>query len=293
MLPEKLVLLTAIVRRHKASSVLAKLMSTGFFHPVDAAGLSGSTENIQPLKQGFESARWKEIISRYHYITQQTHFVPSYSDVPASYIEAETSLQEIQENLNGFFEKKEEILKEISRLQPLIEKNPIYLPVPTAENFTFIHSEIGEIFPDKSMVLETLLSGIPHVVIPGEIRNNRLIIGIIILKKDIATFERVKKEIDWSSISSDISITDIPVEQYRKKIEELKAELMIVDSRIQEIVQKYAGVLSKISVSIEIYEKLVQTKKLTVMTNMTMFLSGWIPEKESQSVSELIQKTDP
>jgi hypothetical protein len=200
--------------------------------------------------------------------------------MPASYVEAETSLQEIEGKLKGLFEKKENILKEISHLQALVEKKPVYVPVPYPAEFTFIHAEVGEISPDMSGVLENLLGGIPHIIIPGEIRNHRLIVGIMILKKDIAMFEKVKKEINWAPLSSDISLTDVPIEKYRKKIEELKSELMIIDSQIQEIVRIHAEVLSKISLSVEMYEKLKQTKKHIVVTDMTMGLSGWIPEKD-------------
>ncbi|MGC8804636.1 MAG: V-type ATP synthase subunit I, partial [Candidatus Ratteibacteria bacterium] len=104
---------------------------------------------------------------------------------------------------------------------------------------------------------------------------------------------RVKKEINWAPLSSDISLTGVPVEQYRKKIEELKSELIIVDSQIQEIVKQRAQVLSKISLSVEMYEKLTQMKKHAVVTDMTMALSGWVPEKESQSVSETVRMIDP
>jgi V/A-type H+-transporting ATPase subunit I len=204
-----------------------------------------------------------------------------------------TTLDEIEENLMPLVDEKNHIQQEISHLQAMIDKKPVYLPFPAGMQYTFIHTETGEIETDKISVLASLLENIPHLIITGGTKKNHTIIGVVILKKDIQTLERVKKEIGWKPLSPEISITDVPVSQYIEKMEQLKKNLAEIDGKINEIAEKYKESLAKISVSIEIHQKLSQVKKGVLFTDTMMALSGWVPEKEVQNISHLIRETDP
>ena len=291
MIPEKLVFTNVLVRKEKAGNLLAKLLSSDVFHPVDVTPVSGN-ENIKLWEQEFQSSRWDDITRRFNAIIQQLRI--SISGVnPASYNEARTTLDEIEENLMPLVDEKNHIQQEISHLQAMIDKKPVYLPFPAGMQYTFIHTETGEIETDKISVLASLLENIPHLIITGGTKKNHTIIGVVILKKDIQTLERVKKEIGWKPLSPEISITDVPVSQYIEKMEQLKKNLAEIDGKINEIAEKYKESLAKISVSIEIHQKLSQVKKGVLFTDTMMALSGWVPEKEVQNISHLIRETDP
>ena len=291
MIPEKLVFTNVLVRKEKAGNLLAKLLSSDVFHPVDVTPVSGN-ENIKLWQQEFQSSRWDDITRRFNAIIQQLRI--SISGVnPASYNEARTTLDEIEENLMPLVDEKNHIQQEISHLQAMIDKKPVYLPFPAGMQYTFIHTETGEIETDKISVLASLLENIPHLIITGGTKKNHTIIGVVILKKDIQTLERVKKEIGWKPLSPEISITDVPVSQYIEKMEQLKKNLAEIDGKINEIAEKYKESLAKISVSIEIHQKLSQVKKGVLFTDTMMALSGWVPEKEVQNISHLIRETDP
>jgi len=291
MIPEKLVFTNVLVRKEKAGNLLAKLLSSDVFHPVDVTPVSGN-ENIKLWQQEFQSSRWDDITRRFNTIIQQLRI--SISGVnPASYNEARTTLDEIEENLMPLVDEKNHIQQEISHLQAMIDKKPVYLPFPAGMQYTFINTETGEIETDKISVLASLLENIPHLIITGGTKKNHTIIGVVILKKDIQTLERVKKEIGWKPLSPEISITDVPVSQYIEKMEQLKKNLAEIDGKINEIAEKYKESLAKISVSIEIHQKLSQVKKGVLFTDTMMALSGWVPEKEVQNISHLIRETDP
>lgn len=291
MIPEKLVFTNVLVRKEKAGNLLAKLLGSDVFHPVDVTPVSGN-ENIKLWQQEFQSSRWDDITRRFNAIIQQLRI--SISGVnPASYNEARTTLDEIEENLMPLVDEKNHIQQEISHLQAMIDKKPVYLPFPAGMQYTFINTETGEIETDKISVFASLLENIPHLIITGGTKKNHTIIGVVILKKDIQTLERVKKEIGWKPLSPEISITDVPVSQYIEKMEQLKKNLAEIDGKINEIAEKYKESLAKISVSIEIHQKLSQVKKGVLFTDTMMALSGWVPEKEVQNISHLIRETDP
>ncbi|MCM8805421.1 MAG: hypothetical protein NC825_01640 [Candidatus Omnitrophica bacterium] len=291
MIPEKLVFTNVLVRKEKAGNLLTKLLGSDVFHPVDVTPVSGN-ENIKLWQQEFQSSRWDDITRRFNTIIQQLRI--SISGVnPASYNEARTTLDEIEENLMPLVDEKNHIQQEISHLQAMIDRKPVYLPFPAGMQYTFIHTETGEIETDKISVFASLLENIPHLIITGGTKKNHTIIGVVILKKDIQTLERVKKEIGWKPLSPEISITDVPVSQYIEKMEQLKKNLAEIDGKINEIAEKYKESLAKISVSIEIHQKLSQVKKGVLFTDTMMALSGWVPEKEVQNISHLIRETDP
>jgi len=291
MIPEKLVFTNVLVRKEKAGNLLTKLLGSDVFHPVDVTPVSGN-ENIKLWQQEFQSSRWDDITRRFNTIIQQLRI--SISGVnPASYNEARTTLDEIEENLMPLVDEKNHIQQEISHLQAMIDRKPVYLPFPAGMQYTFIHTETGEIETDKISVFASLLENIPHLIITGGTKKNHTIIGAVILKKDIQTLERVKKEIGWKPLSPEISITDVPVSQYIEKMEQLKKNLAEIDGKINEIAEKYKESLAKISVSIEIHQKLSQVKKGVLFTDTMMALSGWVPEKEVQNISHLIRETDP
>ncbi len=127
MFPEKLLLLNVIVRKNKAGSLLAKLLNTGFFHPVDATSLYGFSEIASRLKSDFESSKWKEIEKTFNQILNETGFTgisPSYS--PASFNETQGFLLQIEEEIMQLVDEKNRIQKEIDRLNELLQKKPVY-----------------------------------------------------------------------------------------------------------------------------------------------------------------------
>jgi V/A-type H+-transporting ATPase subunit I len=292
MIPEKLFLTNVLVKKEKANNLLAKLLSTEVFHPVNYTLLSTGNEYVKLWQQEFQSSLWDAITTRFNAITQQLHISISGTH-PASYNEARTTLDEIEENLLPLIDEKNQILQEISHLQTMIDKNPVYLPLPANMQYTFIHTETGDIETNKISVFDNLLENIPHVIIPGEIKKDRTIIGVVILKKDIQTLEMVKKEIGWRPLSPEITISDTPVSQYIEKIEQLKKDIAEINKQINKIVEKYKESLAKIAISVEIHQKLFQVKKNALFTETVMVLSGWVPEKEVQKIAEVIRKADP
>ncbi len=291
MLSEKLVLLNAIVRRNRANAVLARLLHAGFFHPFDVTSISGISEYIDLWKQDSEPTRWKEIEKRIRFIEKENGFSFSNESEPVSYAEAETTLSMIEETLKPLFEERHRLHKEISHLEIILEKKPVYLPVP-AGSYTFIHSEIGEIKADSLSILENMLENIPHIIVPADVKNDFLIVGVIILKKDFQSFERIKKEIGWQRLSSDIIISDITEEQYREKIEKQKLELNRINEEIQKIIRKNQNLLEKISTSVDIYKKISIARSHAGVTDTTMIISGWIPQDRIKTASDIILKVD-
>lgn len=292
MLPEKLVLLNAVVRKSKSSSVLARLLHSGFFHPFDAVSVPGMAEYLQTLKQDSEASKWNDTGKRLNNILNETGFKPHRLPEPVSYGEAETVLALIEENLKPLFEKKHKIQKEISDLQNLFEKKIVYLPIPVS-SYTFIHTEIGEIKLISLAILENMLESIPHILIPAEEKNGNLVVGVIILKKDLSTFERIKKEIGWLPVSQDIFISDIPVDTYREKEKKLKLELEEIDSEIHRVIERNRDILERIATSIEIFEKLSIARKHLGTTETTTVISGWIPAQQQQKAKDIVTGTDP
>ncbi|MCM8821815.1 MAG: hypothetical protein NC831_03250 [Candidatus Omnitrophica bacterium] len=291
MLPEKLILLNAVVRKSKASNIIAKLLNAGFFHPYDASSIPGMDENIR-LWQSATAEKWKNIEKRFNFIVSETKFSFSTRSTPISFVEAETFLSTIEETLNPLLEEKHRIQQEISHLQDFLEKKPVYMPF-ISDSFTFIHTEIGEIKAGILSILENMLETIPHLLIPGAENNGYLIVGVVVLKKDISIFERIKKEVGWSPAPSDILISDTTVEQYREQITTKKTELEKNTAMINQFIEKNRDTLEKISTSLEIYQKISIAGKHTASTETTIIISGWIPENQKQSAIEIIRKTDP
>ncbi|MCX7705384.1 MAG: hypothetical protein N2115_03905 [bacterium] len=292
MLPEKLVLLMAVVRKNMANAVLARLLHTGIFHPVDIASIPDVSNYAGRLQNDFESSRWKDIEKRLNFISNETGCSFTSTDIAISYVEAETTLFEIEENLKPLLEKKYQLNRELLDLHSLIEKKPVYLPLTTG-SYTFIHAEIGQIKAGMLGIMENMLGNIPSLTIPGEEKNGLIIIGIVILKKDLPIFERIKKEIGWLPVPSDITISEIPIEQHREKIEKLKDEIEENNRKINKVVEKNKEILCSIATSIEIVQKISIARKNTGTTETTMIISGWIPADQHNRVSEIITKTDP
>jgi len=289
---EKLLLMNAVIRKNRASSTLARLLRTGFFHPFDANVFSSRIEQVKPWQQEYESARWDTIAQRFKKIVDEIGFLPSASAESAGYIEAESTVEEIEEILEALIEKRNNLQQKLTDSEALLSKRVVYLPISVKAEHTFIHIEYGEIQADKMSVLENLLVNIPHVLIPAETRNRSVLLFVVVLKKDVGTFEKIKKEIGWIS-AVDVVVSDIPIEEQKLKIERLKDEIKKINADIREISNRYRNILDKIAVSLNIHQKLNQAKKHTYITETTTILSGWIPEQEKQSASEIIRNSDP
>ncbi|MCM8815700.1 MAG: hypothetical protein NC931_06970, partial [Candidatus Omnitrophica bacterium] len=291
MLPEKLVLLNAVVRKNKSGRVLAKLLHAGFFHPFDVSTMPDLNENID-LWQKDSDEKWKDIEKRFNFIVNETKSSFSKESEPISFAEAEAYLSAIEEDLRPLIEKRNRIQQEIARLQDFFEKKPVYLPLPPG-SFTFIHTEIGEVKSSVLSILENMLEPIPHLLIPGREENGYVITGIVILKKDVPALERIKREIGWLPAAPDIVISDIPIEHYKKEMASRKIELEKNAEMINQVVEKYKNELEKISTSIDIYQKISFARRHTLSTETAMIISGWIPENQRLAAMEIIQKSDP
>ncbi len=289
---EKLVLMNAVVRKNRAIAVLAKLLSTGFFHPFDAGTVSAGIEQIKQWQQEYESARWDDITLRFKKIVDETGFSPSKNREAATYIEAESTLGEIEEGLESLIEKRNQMHQQLAEIETILSKRIVYLPVPIEERYTFIHTEHGEIETEKISLLEKLLGSIPHLLIPAESRNKTIIVFVVILKRDIGVFEKIKKEIGWMPVT-DVLISSTPVEELKRKTEELKSEIGKINEEIHKIAARHIYSLGKIAVSLDIHQKLNQARKDICATETVTLLSGWIPEQKKQTASEIIRKTDP
>ncbi|MCM8789137.1 MAG: hypothetical protein NC907_05045 [Candidatus Omnitrophica bacterium] len=289
-MPEKLMLFNAVVRKSKGGSALAKLLQAGFFHPYDASAISGIEENIH-LWNKDTTEKWENIQKRFNFIVNETKLSVSGESTPVSFVEAETSLSLIEETLKPLLEERHRIQHEILHMQDLCEKNTVYLPVPPG-SYTFIHTEIGEIKTGTISILESMLETIPHLFVLGAEKNGYVIGGIVILKKDIPVFERIKKEIGWLPAPSDIVISEIPIEQYKEEIAKKEAELEKNTERINRAIEKHRNELEKISTSIDTYHKISMARKHTISTETTMIISGWIPENHRQTATEIVKKID-
>lgn len=292
MIAEKLVLLNVAVRKNRANLLLAKLLHSGFYHPFDASSIIDKKEYVHLTQQIVEPVRWRDIEKRFNAIVSETQISFLSSSTPVSYVEAETTLSGIEETLQPLFEQKNKIQQEITEIQNYLERRPFYLPVP-AGNYTFIHIEKGQIKEESLEVLENLLENIPHIVIPSDWKKGLLIVGIVILKKDVKEFERIKKEIGWVALPSDILISDIPIEHYTERIKRLKEELEKINEKIKKVIEENKDNLEKIATSVEIYQKLSAARRHTAATQTVMIISGWIPENRIKSATDIVKETDP
>jgi len=289
---EKLILMNVVLRKKNLTTLLAKLLGTGFFHPFDANAIADGMQQVKPQQQ-YKMARWDAVAHRYKEIVDKIRFSSSNNNAEAAtYLEAESTLEEIEEDLTSLMEKRTQFQQQLSNVENVLSKRPVYLQISINLEHTFIHIEYGEIETRKMPLIETLFGSTPHVVIPVDIKNKSSLVFVIILKKDISVLEKIKKELAWIQ-PPDIVITDIPVEEQRKRAEGLRSEIERIDSQIRELSQTYRKSLEKIAVSIDIHEKFNQANENICATETVTLLSGWIPQQEQQTVSEIIQNTDP
>ncbi|MCM8759234.1 MAG: hypothetical protein NC906_05625 [Candidatus Omnitrophica bacterium] len=292
MLPEKLELLMAVVRKNKVNGVLARLLYTGFFHPIDPASIPGLSDYPGLMRSDFDSLRWKDIKKRFDFIVNETGFSPSITSTFVSYGEAEVTLSMIEENIKPLIDLRYKLFEEISNLQNLIEKKPVYFPIPYS-TFTFVHFEIGKIKKESLGVFENLFNDIVHIIFPSEEKEGYVVVGVLILKRDSSVFERIKKEIGWLPLPPDVPISSRAVDEYKEEIEKLRDEIEHTNRKIQQEIERNREILNKIATSIEIFQKISLARSNTLSTETSIFISGWIPENKKKMLLEKIVEADP
>ncbi|MDZ7859137.1 MAG: V-type ATPase 116kDa subunit family protein [Candidatus Krumholzibacteriota bacterium] len=223
------------------------------------------------------------------------------------YIEefSDSSLEEIAGRLEGLESESEELIKKrkelavrLKQLQSIFSQSAPLLQLGIMspdEKYRFLTVRYGIVSHDNIEYVNEEISHLAAVAMTLERRGKEDVILLIGLKKDRLKLKRILREAAFREIKipSDKDVaagTEVMTGGMRDKIDVIEEEISKIRSKLEEIKEKNASLITRYYQLLNVGELFIKVKGYMKKTKKTYLFSGWIPSSRKEFVKSEILK---
>ena len=292
-------LLNIVVLKDKAEEIMSYLLKKNVFQPLDLQKMEVAVASLTPYQMEAETCELDLLEAELRELSRRTGLA----------IELNKELEPLG------LDKTREIIKKLDReIAPLVADQTnleegirtketmlakaaesFALPARKSGMYSFIEMALGRIETKNLQLLERSLAELPHMAYPVKEEGKKIIVLVVILRRDRALLEKVLKDVAWEKVDypkGGPALSNEIKQIYAKEIGEAKTKIQALAEQIRAAAGKYTNDLERARLSVAIKRALLEAKKVSYVTAKTMLLPGWIPREEKDEVLAAIRKIE-
>lgn len=295
--------INAVVFDADIDAVTEEIIKLGVLHLVDIASIASWSEGLRPAKPSQAINRYSELSRKIKEISKKLEIDAELSKTQkkikiVDVDEMEKTLDKMEEEINPIILEKDIKKEELKNQQKMFNQVKLFAPsdvkIKNRGKYSFLEMVTGQVEKKNVSIIESELSPVPNVIMPFRTAEGKIMLLLIVLKKDKAVLEKAMRESSFEKIEvpeEAAKITGSAQKNMKQKIVELQGKMNDIESKVQDKRDKFLPNLLNFMKFLQAKQMLTKVKAYFKRTERTYLISGWIPKSKSRLLTEAIKRT--
>ncbi len=283
-------------------AVTDEIIKLGILHLMDITEIAPWTEDLESAKVDQIQQKYSELSKRLKVITRRLGLEEKLVKVTQKIKtvgadEIEKTMDRIEADVNPLILERDTKHEELKSQQKIFNQvklfTPLDLKIDTRTRYTFLEMVTGHAEEKNLSIIKKELEPIPSVIMPFRTTEGKVMLLLIVLKKDRVVLEKAMRESSFEKLEVPEETTRIAGDvqkQMKKKITKLQKEIGDIELKVQDEKYRFYPLLLNFIKVLKAKQMSIRAKIYFKKTERTYLISGWVPKNKRRNLIKGIQR---
>lgn len=281
--------------------VTEEIINLGILHLMDIAEIASWSQDLRSAKAEDAISKYSELSKKIKGLSRKLGINEQVTQEqkkirPLDVNEIEEALNKIDSQITSLVLDRDMKKEELKSQQKIFNKVKIFSPldprVRKQSRYSFLETVTGQVEEKNLPIIKRELNPIPSVIMPFQMVEGKVMLLLIVLKKDKVVLEKAMRESSFEKVEIPEQVARVSgdmKEKIKAKIADLQKQVQAQELKIQDKRDEFYPDLMNFSKFLQAKQISAKAKAYFKKTEHTYLVSGWIPKNKKNSLIKAIK----